>query len=148
MVSSKATTVEEYLAELPQEQREVVSQVREMVLQNLPEGYVEEMNWGMISYEIPLETFPNTYNGKPLSYIALVAQKKHYALYLNGVYMNTEQQDKLKQGFDEAGKKMDMGKSCLRFKRLDDLPLDVVGDIVAATSVDDLIAGYESVRRK
>lgn len=148
MVSSKATTVEEYLAELPQEQREVVSQVREMVLQNLPEGYVEEMNWGMISYEIPLETFPNTYNGKPLSYIALVAQKKHYALYLNGVYMNPEQQDKLKQGFDEAGKKMDMGKSCLRFKRLDDLPLDVVGDIVAATSVDDLIAGYESVRRK
>ena len=148
MVSSKAETVEAYLNELPSERRAIVERVREMVLENLPEGYAESMNWGMISFEVPLETYPETYNGKPLSYVALAAQKHHYALYLNGVYMDPEQQKLLKKGFDEAGKKMDMGKSCLRFKRLDDLPLDVVGEIIAATSVDDLITGYESVKRK
>ncbi len=122
--------------------------MRDLVLENLPDGFVENMNWGMISYEIPLETYPHTYNGKPLSYISLAAQKNHYALYLNGVYMNPEQQAFLKQGFDQAGKKMDMGKSCLRFRKLDDLPLDVVAKIVAAISMDDLVAGYESVKRK
>ena len=144
MASSKATTVEAYLGELPPERRAVVSKVRDVVLENLPDGFVESMNWGMISYEIPLETYPNTYNGKPLSFIALAAQKHHYALYLNHVYQSPELQETLAQGFEDAGKKMDMGKSCLRFKRLDDLPLDVVGEIVAASSVDDMIAGYEA----
>ena len=147
MVSSKAATVEEYLDELPPEKRAVVARVRDMVLDNLPEGFVEAMNWGMISYEIPLEDYPDTYNGKPLSFVALAAQKHHYALYLHGVYMNQEQREILEKGFDAAGKKMDMGKSCLRFKRLDDLPLDVVAQIIAATSVGDLIASYEAVKR-
>lgn len=148
MASSKAETVEEYLQELPPERREVVSKVRDVVLANLPDGYVEDMSWGMISYEVPLDTYPNTYNGKPLSYIALAAQKRHYALYLNGVYQNPEQQAFLEQGFADEGKKLDMGKSCLRFRKLEDLPLEVVAQVVAATSVDDLIAGYESVHPK
>ena len=143
MASSKAKTVEEYLRELPPERREVVSKVRDVVLKNLPDGYVEGMNWGMISYEIPLDTYPNTYNGKPLSYIALAAQKHHYALYLNGVYQNPDQLEFLEKSFAEEGKRLDMGKSCLRFRKLDDLPLDVVGKVVAATSMADLIAGYE-----
>ena len=143
MASSKATSVEEYLEELPQDRREVVARVREVVLENLPEGFVEGMSWGMISYEIPLKTYPDTYNGKPLSYIALAAQKHYYALYLQNVYQQPELLDQLEQGFEEAGKKMDMGKSCLRFKRLDDLPLEVVAKIVAASSVEDMIAGYE-----
>ena len=148
MVSSKASSVDEYLTELPAEERVVISRVRDVVLENLPDGFVETMNWGMISYEIPLDVYPETYNGKPLSYVALAAQKRHYALYLNGVYMDPKQQELLAKGFDDAGKKMDMGKSCLRFKKLDDLPLDVVGQIIAATSVQDLIAGYEAARRK
>ena len=88
MVQSKAATVDEYLDELSPEKRDVVSRVREVVLENLPEGYVESMNWGMISYEIPLATYPETYNGQPLSYMALAAQKRHYALYMMHVYQN------------------------------------------------------------
>ena len=145
MVSSRATTVEAYLDELPPERRAVVSRVRDVILENLPDGYVEDMNWGMISYEIPLETYPETYNGKPLSYIALAAQKHHYALYLQNVYQHPELLEELEQGFEDAGKKMDMGKSCLRFKKLKDVPLDVVAKVVAATSVDDMIASYEAV---
>ncbi len=148
MVSSKATTVEEYLAELPDDRRRVVAEVRKVVRNNLPAGYVERMNWGMISYEIPLETYPDTHNKQPLSYIALAAQKHHYALYLHGVYMSPEKQEALRQGFAAAGKKMDMGKSCVRFKKLEDLPLDVVADSVSATSVEEYIANYESVKRR
>ena len=148
MASSQAATVDEYLQELPPERREVISAVREVVLQNLPNGYVEGMNWGMISYEIPLETYPNTYNGKPLSYIALAAQKRHYALYLSGVYQNPDQQALLEKGFELKGKRLDMGKSCVRFRKLDDLPLDVVGQVVAATSTAELIAGYEAYHPK
>ena len=86
MVSSKASTVDQYLAELPPERREIVSTVRSVILANLPQGYAESMNWGMISYEIPLEDYPDTYNGQPLGYLALAAQKRHYSLYMLGVY--------------------------------------------------------------
>jgi uncharacterized protein YdhG (YjbR/CyaY superfamily) len=143
MVGSKARTVEAYLDELPPDRRAVVARVRDVVLENLPDGFVEAINWGMISYEVPLETYPNTYNGKPLSYIALAAQKHHYALYLQSVYQQPELLEKLEEGFAAAGKEMDMGKSCLRFKKLEDLPMDVVAEIVSASSVDDIIANYE-----
>ena len=82
MVQSRAKTVSEYLAGLPPERCGVVEQVRDVILRHLPDGYVETMNWGMISYEIPLERYPDTYNKKPLSYAALAAQKRHYAVYL------------------------------------------------------------------
>jgi uncharacterized protein YdhG (YjbR/CyaY superfamily) len=143
MASSDATTVEEYLDELPPERRAVVAEVRDVVRGNLPDGFEEGMNWGMISYEIPLETYPDTYNGKPLSYIALAAQKHYYALYLHNVYQQPQLMAELVEGFQNADKKMDMGKSCLRFRKLEDLPLDVVAKIVAASSVEDMIAGYE-----
>jgi uncharacterized protein YdhG (YjbR/CyaY superfamily) len=143
MASSDATTVEQYLDELPPERRAVISKVRDMIREYLPDGFEEGMNWGMISYEIPLQTYPDTYNGKPLSYIALAAQKHYYALYLQNVYQQPELMAELEQGYKNAGKKMDMGKSCLRFRKLDDLPLEVVAKIVAASSVDDMIAGYE-----
>jgi hypothetical protein len=122
MVKSSAKTVQAYLDELPEGQREVVSRVRDLILANLPEGYQESMNWGMITYEIPLERYPKTYNKQPLGYIALAAQKNHYALYLMGCYADSEQEVQLRQGFEQAGKKFDMGKSCLRFKKLEDLP--------------------------
>ncbi len=148
MVQSKATTVEQYLEELPPDQREVVSAVRKVILENLPRGYVEAMNWGMISYEIPLEDYPDTYNGKPLSYLALAAQKNHYSLYMMGVYQDAEQEAKLKHGFEQAGKKLDMGKSCVRFRKLDDVPLDVLGELIAGTPPDMMITRHEASRRK
>lgn len=146
MASSKAATVDEYLAELPDERRAVVAAVRDMVVRNLPEGYTETMLWGMITYGIPLETYPDTYNGQPLGYAALAAQKNHYALYLMSAYTG-EQEQAVRDAFAAAGKKLDMGKSCIRFKKLDDLPLDALGRIIAATPPQAHVARYEASRQ-
>ena len=145
MASSAAKTVAEYLEELPVERRKVIASVRKMIREHLPKGYIEAMNWGMISYEVPLKRYPQTYNGQPLMYVALAAQKNNYALYLMSVYGDTRQAAWLQEQFRKAGKKMDMGKSCLRFKKLEDLPLDAIAQIVAHTAVDDLIAVHEAV---
>jgi len=147
MAKSNATTVDEYLAELPPERREVISAVRQVIRQNLPQGYREAMNWGMISYELPLERYPNTYNGQPLNYAALAAQKNYYAIYLPTVYQDARQEKWFREEFERAGKKLDMGKSCVRFRSLDDLPLDLIGKVVASTPPEKLIAAYESSRR-
>lgn len=147
-MKSSAPTVQKYLEELPEDRRAVVEAVREMVLHNLPEGYVETMRWGMISYEIPLERYPKTYNGQPLAYIGLAAQKNNFALYLTGAYQDPEQEARLREGFKKAGKKLDMGKSCLRFKKLDDLPMNVLAEAVAATPPDKFIAQYEAGRAR
>ena len=146
MVSSRASTVKEYLAALPKERREVVSAVRDLVQRHLPAGYREAMNWGMITWELPLAKYPDTYNGQPLGYVALAAQKNYNALYLC-VYQDPEQETWLKRAFRDAGKKLDMGKSCLRFRSLEDLPLEAIGRIVAWTSPEKHIARYEASRR-
>ena len=146
MASSTAATVDQYLAELPAERREVVSTIRDLVKRNLPKGYAETMNWGMISYELPLARYPNTYNGQPLSYVALAAQKNYYALYLMGAYQGSEQGKQLADAFKRAGKKLDMGKACLRFKKLDDLPLDAVARTIASTPPEQFVAQFEAAR--
>lgn len=148
MTSKDASTVEEYLAGLPDDRREVVSKVRSMVLANLPRGYRETFAWGMISYEIPLERYPDTYNKKPLCYVALAAQKNYYALYLMGAYAKPGQPEALADAFARAGKKLDMGKSCLRFKKPEDLPLDAIGRIIADVQPAEMIEFARSARRK
>jgi len=148
LASSKATTVKEYLEELPEDRSAVVSRVREVILENLPEGYEETMNWGMIAYEVPLDRYPDTYNRQPLMYMALAAQKNHYAVYSSGVYMDPEGEEWVRGEFEKAGKKLDMGKSCIRFRKLENLPLDVIGRISAAKTVDDFIQTYELAKRK
>lgn len=148
MATSNAGSVEEYLQDLTEDRREVVSQVREVILNNLPEGYQETMNWGMISYEIPLDRYPDTYNKKPLMYMALAAQKNHYAVYSSGVYMDPLSESWLKSEFEKAGKKLDMGKSCIRFRKLEDLPLHVIGKVAAAQPVEEFIQVYEKAREK
>lgn len=148
MVKSYAATVEQYLDELPDDRRAVVSQVREVILKRLPKGYRETINWGMISYEVPLEQYPHTYNGQPLGYLALAAQKNYYALYMMTVYQDPEQEKRLREGFNQAGKKLDMGKCCIRFRKLEDIPLDVIGRAVASTPPKQFIALYESNRKR
>ncbi len=143
---SEATTVAEYLDELPEERSAIIATLRDFVLEHLPEGYEESMNWGMISYEIPLSAYPKTYNGQPLGYIALAAQKRHYGLYMMGVYGRPEEEAKLRNAYDAAGKKLDMGKSCIRFKKLDDLEWSVLGELISGTSPDAYIAHYEAAR--
>ena len=148
MAKSNAATVEEYLAGLPEDRRAAIAEVRDVVLRNLPAGYEERMNWGMISYEVPLERFPKTYNGQPLGYAALASQKNYCALYLTAVYGDEAQEWRLREGFAAAGKKLDMGKSCIRFRTPDDLALDAVAHAVAATTPDQLIAIHEKVHAR
>jgi uncharacterized protein DUF1801 len=148
MARSSAATPEEYLEELPADRRAVVSAVRDVVLRNLPAGYREAVSWGMLSYEIPLERYPDTYNKQPLAYAGLAAQKNYYALYLLGCYSDAQGEGWLRREFEQAGKKLDMGKSCIRFRKLDDLPLDVIGRAVASTPPEQMIELYEASRRK
>ena len=139
-------TPEEYIASLPDDRAEQISRLRQFILQHLPEGYVEQMDFGMISYVIPLETYPETYNGHPLMYAALASQKRHMSLYLMNVYGDEESQRWFADGFAAAGKKLDMGKACVRFRKLEDLPLDLIGEAVTRTPMAQYIAGYETSR--
>ncbi len=144
MVSSNAQTVDDYLGDLPNDRRDQIAEVRDVILKNLPDGYVEAMNWGMISYEIPLERWPDTYNGKPLMFAALASQKNHMAVYLTSVYANEETAEWFRSEYEATGKKLDMGKSCVRFKSIEQLPLELIGEVIAGTSVDELIAIHQS----
>ena len=148
MVMSKATTVADYLAELPADQRKTISAVRAVVRKHLPKGYKETIGYGMICYNVPLSTYPDTYNGQPLCYAALAAQKNYCALYLMNVYGDTLMAKAFRDGFKNAGKKLDMGKSCVRFKTADDLPLDVIGETIAATPVKAFIGQYQRAKKK
>ena len=139
-------TAEEYIAGLPKERADQISQLREMILQRLPAGYAEEIGFGMITYVIPLETYPKTYNGHPLMYAALASQKRHMAIYLMNVYGDEETLRWFTEGFTASGKKLDMGKSCVRFKKLEDLPLDLIGETIARTPAAEYIACYEASR--
>jgi hypothetical protein len=147
-MKSTPEPVKAYLDGLPADRREVVAKVREAILQHLPDGYQETIRWGMISYEVPLVVYPNTYNGQPLNFVGLAAQKNYYSLYLTCAYQDPEQTARLERWYKEAGKKMNMGKSCLRFRRLEDVPLEVVGEIIAGSPPEAFIRQYEASRTR
>jgi len=143
---SDAGTVEEYLESLQPERREVVSAVRDVINEAMPHGYVEGIAFGMIGWTVPRERFPDTYNGQPLSYVGLAAQKRYYSLYLNAVYTGSAEEDEFRRRWEATGRKLDMGKSCVRFKKMDDLDLDLVSEVVASTSTDAFIQQYKQAR--
>ncbi len=145
---SDASTVEEYLASLPEDRRQAVSAVRDEILANLPPGYEEAMNWGMITYQVPLATCPDTYNGQPLLYAALASQKRHMAVYLTAVYASEEARRDFEAAYKATGKRLDMGKSCVRFRRLDDLPVSLIGETVAAVGVEEFVAQAKASRSR
>lgn len=147
MAGSKAPTPEAYLDELEPERAAFVARLRNLVNANLPAGYVERMSWGMISWEVPLETYPDTYNGQPLVYAALAAQKNHTALYLNCVYASEERSERMRSAWAATGRKLDMGKSCLRFKRAEDVAEAVLAETIRSIPVERFIAEYEAGRR-
>ena len=138
-MQSKANNIKQYLNELPDDRKEAISIVRQTILENLPDGYDEVMNWGMITYEVPLETYPNTYNGKPLMYAALASQKNHMSVYLTGCYMSLDVRDKFEKAYKKSGKRFDAGKSCIRFKKVNDLPLELLGKTIASMDVNKFI---------
>ena len=145
-MQSKATSVQQYLSELPDDRLEAIEAVRRVILENLPEGYEEAMNWGMITYEVPLSRHPNTYNKKPLMMAALASQKNHMAVYLTGVYADGESRSRFVDAYQQTGKRMDMGQSCVRFRKLEDLPLELIGKAIAEYSVDEFIELNERIR--
>ena len=147
MAYSNARTVEEYLGEMSPDRRDAIAAVRKVVLDHLPQGYEEMMLFGMIAYVIPLARYPVTYNRQPLEYAALASQKGHMSLYLMNVYGDPETERWFAGQYAASGKKLDMGKSCVRFKRLEDLPLDLIGQVIARTPVDAYIERYEAARR-
>jgi uncharacterized protein YdhG (YjbR/CyaY superfamily) len=140
---SEASTVEAYLAELPDDRREAIAAVRAVVLENLPDGYVESMRWGMITYEVPLETYPDTYNKQPLMFAALASQKNHMGVYMMGIYISDDARDEFEKAYRATGKRFDVGKSCVRFRKLEDLPLELIGETIASVPVDRFIGRVE-----
>ena len=142
MARSNAKTPAAYLKELPVDRRRELSRVRAMVRKHLPDGYRETMNWGMITYEVPVTRQPKTYNGQPLCFAGLAAQKNYLSLYFMPI--DAKALGRLKAAFKQEGKKLDMGKSCIRFKQADDLPLDAIGAEIAAVPVDRYVAFVDS----
>jgi len=150
-MKSTAKTPAAYLAELPPDRRAAVGAVRDVILANLPKGYEESMGYGMLLYAVPHSIYPAGYHcdpTKPLMYAALASQKNHMAIYLCTVYGDKKTEQWFRAAYKAAGKKLDMGKSCVRFKKADDLPLKVIGDVIARVSVKDYVAKTEEFLAK
>lgn len=133
MVQSKATNVKDYLAELPEDRRAAIQAVRDVILKNLDTDFEEGITYGMIGYYVPHSLYPPGYHcdpRQPLPFANLASQKNHMALYLMCVYGDQDQRKRFEADWKKAGKKLDMGKSCVRFKKLDDLALGVIGETI------------------
>ncbi|MEP6990675.1 MAG: DUF1801 domain-containing protein [bacterium] len=138
--------VDGYIASLPEGRRAVLLAVRDAIRTRMPDGYVEGLSYGMLAWSVPLSRSPVTYNGYPLCYVALAAQKHYYVIHLMGVYGSDESLQRLRDAFARAGSKLDMGKACVRFTSLDGFPLDAIGDSIASVTMDEYIAIYERSR--
>ena len=147
-MQSKAKTVQQYLKELPPDRRAAISAVRETILKNLDKDYEETMGYGMITWSVPLSTYPDTYNKQPLMYVALAAQKNFNAIYLMCVYGDSARSKKFVEAFKQAGKKLDAGKSCVRFQRADDLELNAVADVISSWPMEEYVAYAKRVHGK
>jgi hypothetical protein len=151
--AGRPATVADYLASLAPDRRTVIEDARALVRRHIPKGYAEFMNWGVINWGIPLEEFPHTHNGQPLCYVGLGAQKSYNSLYLmgtfdssSGKYTSPFSEKLLVDAFRKAGKRLDMGKCCLPFKKLDDLELTSVTKVIAMSTPKQYLAYYKRVR--
>lgn len=150
-MQSSAATPSAYLKELPPERRKVVQAVRKVIKAALPAGFKEVMQYGMISYVVPLKTYPTGYLNDPkvpLPYISLAAQKNYFSVYLMGLYADPKRLSAFVEATARAGKTLNMGKSCVRFRKLERLALDALSDAVAAFSVEEVIDIYQNTRGK
>lgn len=151
-MQSKAKTVEAYLAELPPERREAIEAVRRVIRKNLGKGFEEGMQYGMIGYYVPHSVYPPGYHcdpSQPLPFAGLASQKNHMSLYLMGIYGSSQQRETFEREWQEAaaaGKagKLDMGKGCVRFKKLEQVPLEVVGRAIRRVRLREFVSGYEA----
>ena len=146
-MQSKAATAEEYLLELPEDRREAISTLRDLILKRLKPGYAETMQYGMITYVVPHSTYPAGYHCDPkqaVPYLSLASQKNHMAVYM-GCFWGTNDREAFQERYLATGKKLDLGSGCLRFKKLDQLAIDVVLDTIAALTPEQFIANYSSM---
>ena len=145
-MQSAAGTVEEYLVEFDDIRRQALSVVRGVILDNLPDGYEETMQFGMITYVVPLSVLAGTYNGQPLMYIGLASQKRYMSLYLTNVYADKSVEKWFRERYLATGKRLNMGKSCVRFKKPEELPLELIGEVVAKTPMAKFVEVYRMTR--
>ncbi len=148
-MKSAATTVEGYLAELPEDRRRAIEAVRNVILDNLDEGYEEGIQYGMIGYYVPHRVYPAGYHcdpKQPLPFAALASQKGYMSVYLMCIYGHEALRSWFEEAWARAGKKLDMGKSCVRFKKLDDLALEVIGEAIRRVPTRKYIEHVESAR--
>jgi len=148
-MQSKAQTVNDYLAELPDDRRAAIEAVRKVIRKNLPKGYEEGMQYGMIGYHVPHKLYPAGYHcdpKQPLPFAGLASQKNYMSVYLM-CYLDEKMDKWLRQAWAKSGKKLDMGKCCIRFKKVDDLALDVVGEAIARVPLAEFIKLYESAMK-
>ena len=146
-MQSKATTVDAYIAELPEDRQKAITELRKVIKKNLPKGFQELMNYGMMGWSVPHSKYPAGYHCKPtdpLPFLALASQKNFIAVYHMGIYADP----KLLKWFTDAHakaspKKLDMGKSCIRYKKTEDIPFKLIGELVAKITPDEWIATYE-----
>ncbi|MFE8598615.1 DUF1801 domain-containing protein [Archangium violaceum] len=147
-MQSKATTVDQYLASLPEDRRTAISAIRDVILENLDKDYEEGIQYGMIGYYVPHKVFPAGYHcdpKQPLPFASLASQKNHMAVYLMGIYGQPRHEKWFREAWAKTGKKLDMGKSCVRFKKLQDVALDVLGEAIRRAPAKAYIQQYESV---
>lgn len=140
--------VEQYLAKLPADRRDAIARVRDVINANIPRGYQETIQYGMISWTVPESVLPakDVYNKQPLCLASLASQKNHMAVYLFHVYGDPKLRAWFEKAYKKSGKKLDMGQSCVRFKTLDALPLDVIGEAMSKVTVDRYVAAYRRIR--
>jgi hypothetical protein len=147
MATKTQPSVPEFLAQLPSARRREVDRVRALILRHLPPGYEEVVSKRMLVYQVPLARYSDTYNRQPLWYVALASEKSYLSLHLMCIYGDTTKLHQLKDGFRAAGKKLDMGKACVHFKTADDLPLNVIGAVVASVPLERWVAIAQAARR-
>ena len=149
-MQSQAATVQQYLASLPADRRAAIEAVRAVILDNLDrEGFEEGMQYGMIGYYVPHRVFPAGYHcnpSEPLPYAGIASQKQSMSIYLMAVYSEPQHEQWLRAAWAKTGKKLDMGKSCIRFKRIEDIPLAVIGEAIRRVPAKAYIARYEALQ--
>jgi hypothetical protein len=146
-MQSRATNVKQYLSELPADRRAAIEAVRKTIQANLDKAYEEGMQYGMIGYFVPHKVYPNGYHcdpNQPLPFAGLASQKNHMSLYLMSAYGEGPEEGWFRAQWAKTGKKLDMGKCCIRFKKLDDLALDVIGEAIRRVPAADYVARYEA----
>jgi len=152
-MQSKATTTEQYLAELTEDRKPIIIKLRQVILDNLPEGFEEVMNYGMLGYVVPHSLYPDGYHCDPklpLPFINLASQKAHIGFYHMGVYSNEELLNWFTTEYEKTdiNVKLNMGKSCIRFKKESHIPYELLGELVAKVTPQDWITTYEAAFKK